>query len=295
MPVMGIQLEAVTQPGGAAPPLTFLQSGWCEEIGDETAPKLDLAVLLTAERGRWPRVPSLEEVAKDCPILRVRRGGAVVEITMPLLLAVSRAVQPLVVKAAARAKAPHDASWQSVVAGIDAFCMGIEDGTMTWSELGARWQRQGAAFAQRLAQRLPPQPTEMNAVEFWERVASLRARDTVPRRPFRDATDEQLRGFFGRLSRVLWELDTPTVAKAVYGDLSYVSVDDFLDARCAIALRGPAAAAAAKLGLVPSKDERAEWLVEACHGEAEERGLELASAVGMETGSNPAWRETRRS
>jgi hypothetical protein len=233
-------------------------------------------------------------IALTDPVPRRAAGGVpfvYLQEYMPLLLAVSRAVQPLLVKAATRAKAPHDASWQSVVAGIDAFCLAIEDGTMTWSELGARWQRQLAAFARRRDKRLPPQPTELNAVEFWERIAALRARNATPQRPLRDTTDKQLRGFFGRLSRVLWELDTPTVAKAIYGDLSYVSVDDFLDARCAIALHGPAAVDAAKVGLVPSKDERDEWLVEACHAEAEERGVELASAVPMETGSNPAWRD----
>lgn len=308
---MAIQLEAHSQPGGVAA-LEFLQWAWCDAMGDDDAPKLSLVVLFTSERERWPDVANLGRVARDGPNVRMRRGGAVIELVLatdvpvpprrpsrepfaylefeiPVLHAVSRAVRPVLAKCADRAQPTYACTWRSVVAGIDAFCSAVADGTMGWRELGARYLEQGQDYADRKARRPPPKLVEMDEAEFWDRIATLRARHTVPKRPFQKLTNEQLQAFFGRLSRVLWELDTPTVTKAIYGDASSMSVDEFLDARCAIVLHGPAAVEAAKLGLVPDTGERAEWLEAACSVEAEERGIELVAAVPMDSCSNGAW------
>lgn len=303
---MAVQIEAHSQPGGIGA-LGFLGTAWCDEIGDDDSPKLSLVVFFTRERARWPKLPSLEKV-------RVRRSGAVIELEVaiddplpprrptperpfayledeiPILVAVSRAVRPALVAAAERSKPPFNATWRGVVAGIDAFCSAVANGTMGWQELGKRFLDQRQDYADRQARRPPPKIVEMGEADFWKRMATLRARKTSPKRPFRKLTDEQLQAFFGRLSRVLWELDTPTVAKAIYGDASSTSGDDFLDARCAIVLHGPAAVEAAKLGLVAGIGERAEWLDAAFAEEAEERGIELAAAMPIESCSNGAWR-----
>lgn len=301
------------QPSGLVPYCGHLKVAWGAGYLSEGAPHLTLVLLFAAARAQWMglRPDAIDRLLASVPETSVRKKGASLELMVridgpivprqpgeslpsyltvlkPIFIEVSQTVAPVLLQAAKKTREPFSAHWSELARAMAEF----EKVATQHPDFGAwiadEYARAMAAFLP--AARVPL--AEMDEDRFWSIVGSFGGSSVAAARALRQLSDSDLAALVGRLHHVLWQLDTPEVARGVYGSPGVPSGDDFVDARCAIVLGGPESVAAALGGRALMPDQRAEWLLVAGDREYERRnGREPTwePRWSVESGSNPAW------
>lgn len=311
-----LSVEFLSQPAWASVYFRYLSAGWGHGFpADESPLRLEFMILLPARRAEWrgPLVSQFDVLVARPVELTFKRKGltanlwicssaampdrvvgmplpAFLNACRPLFLDVSRSTAEALRTPSQRLPADVRATWEKVALDVEAFVTEAssrgEEDFGNW--LVSRHGEQQKAFAAEANELV----TEMPQDDFWRIVESFGGNPTSARSTMRELPAGDLRGFAVRLQHVLWELDTPAVASAVYGRPTIPSADDFLYARCAIVLLGKSAATSAAEGHDTRTAGRAEWFLNLADMEFERRFGRSADVDGRwstDSGSNPAW------